>query len=83
LATEATEAVANDFVDGIAAAFEPLRHLPFAGVMREQLAPGLRVVFQQAYAIYYKPAADALMIVRVLHGPRDIAAIADRGGLAE
>jgi toxin ParE1/3/4 len=83
LATEATETVANDFVDGITAAFEPLRRLPFAGVMREQLAPGLRGMFHRTYAIYYKPVSDALVIIRVLHGARDIAAIADHGGFAE
>jgi toxin ParE1/3/4 len=34
------------------------------------------------YAIYYKPLSDAVVIVRVVHGARDVAAIAERGGFA-
>jgi toxin ParE1/3/4 len=54
-----------------------------AAPAREQLAPGLRVTFYKAYAIYYRPLADAVVIIRVLHGARDIAALAEGGGLAE
>lgn len=65
----------------IEAVFEPLRHFPSAGAAREQLAPELRVTFHSAYAIYYRALADAVVIVRVVHGARDIAALAERGGL--
>lgn len=34
--------------------------------------PGLRVVFHQLYAIYYKPTPERVFIVRVVHGARDI-----------
>lgn len=61
---------------------EPLRHHPEFGPQREQLAPGLRVTFHAAYAIYYKPLANVVVIVRVLRGARDVAALAERGGLA-
>jgi toxin ParE1/3/4 len=40
----------------------------------------LRVTFHDAYAIYYRPLPHAVVIVRVLHGARDAAAIATRGG---
>ncbi|MDE2183312.1 MAG: type II toxin-antitoxin system RelE/ParE family toxin [Alphaproteobacteria bacterium] len=40
-------------------------------------------MFHQHYAIYYKPLPEFVVIVRVLHGARDIAAIIERGGLAE
>jgi toxin ParE1/3/4 len=46
------------------------------------LAPGLRVTFRGAYAIYYMPLPDAIVIIRVLHGARDVAALAERGGFA-
>jgi toxin ParE1/3/4 len=39
------------------------------------------VIFHPPYAIYYLPADLELVIVRVLHGARDAAAIADQGGL--
>jgi plasmid stabilization system protein ParE len=39
------------------------------------------VLFLDKYAIYYLPLDDEIVIVRVLHGSRDIASIADEGGL--
>src|SRR5690242_3434305 len=76
--TDAAEAdlaesgVGTRFIRDIKAAFEPVRHLPLAAPGREQPAPGLRVTFHKAYAIYYRPLPDALIIVRVLHGARDV-----------
>jgi toxin ParE1/3/4 len=64
----------------VAAAFEPVRHFPLAAPAREQLGAGLRVTFRDPYAIYYRPFADAIVIIRALHGARDVAAIAVRGG---
>jgi toxin ParE1/3/4 len=72
--------VATRFVAGIEAQFEPLRNFPLSGPARELLAPGLRVMFHNLYAIYYKPLSDALVIVRVIHGARDVVAFAQRGG---
>ena len=39
-------------------------------------------MFHRAYAIYYKPSPSALVIVRVLHGARDIAAVSEGGGFS-
>lgn len=50
-----------------------------SGAPRDHLMPGLRVVFHQRYAIYYKPLPGILFVVRVVHGARDIAAIMDAG----
>lgn len=66
----------------IETACEPLRHFPLSGPVRAQLAPDLRVMFHSPYAIYYVPKEDAVVIVRVIHGARDIAAIAEHGGFA-
>ena len=82
MATEASEQVATRFVTAIEAHFEPLRHFPLSGPAREQLASGLRVTFHSPYAIYYLPLLDALVIVRIIHGARDMAALAERGGFA-
>ncbi|HWA88913.1 MAG TPA: type II toxin-antitoxin system RelE/ParE family toxin [Rhizomicrobium sp.] len=80
LAGETSEATATRFVAAIQAHFEPLRHFPLSAAPRPQLAPGLRVTFHRPYAIYYRPAAGAVVIVRVLHGARDVVAIAEKGG---
>ncbi|MGA8446832.1 MAG: type II toxin-antitoxin system RelE/ParE family toxin [Roseiarcus sp.] len=52
-----------------------------AWVPREQFAAGLRVCFSGNYALYYLHDDDAVTIVRVLHGSRDFAALAQPGGL--
>jgi toxin ParE1/3/4 len=78
---EASSTVANRFVAAIEATFEPLCHFPLSGPARDQLGRGLRVTFHNPYAIYYLPQPDALVIVRVIHGARDIAALAEQGGL--
>lgn len=57
--------------------------MPLIGSSRNQFAPGLRVTFYSNYAIYYRPLADALVIIRVLHGARDVTALAERGGFSE
>ena len=59
-----------------------MRHFPLSGPSREQLAPGLRVTFHQPYAVYYTALDDAVLIIRVLHGARDVAALAEHGGFA-
>jgi plasmid stabilization system protein ParE len=38
------------------------------------------VTFHGAFASYYRPLADAIVIVRMLHGARDVMAISERGG---
>ena len=40
----------------------------------------MRVNFHGQYAIYYRPGKDKIIVVRVLHGARDVAALAERGG---
>lgn len=50
------------------------------GTPREVLGSGLRVTFLSPYAIYYRVSDRELFIVRVLHGARDAAALADQGG---
>jgi toxin ParE1/3/4 len=50
------------------------------GAPRPQFGLGLRVTFHASYAIYYLPTATEVIIVRVLHGARDAAAIAEHGG---
>ena len=42
----------------------------------------LRVSFSGNYAVYYVHNDRELVIVRVLHGARDAAAIAEHGGFA-
>ena len=70
-------------LDKIKDACEPFCHFPLSGVGREQFAPGLRAGFVGSYVIYYRADERELIIVRVLHGARDAAALAEHGGFAE
>jgi toxin ParE1/3/4 len=74
--------MATLFVTGITTRFEDMRRFPLTGAPRPQLAPGLRVIFKGSYAIYYLPRDGEIVVVRVLHGSRDAAAIAGQEGFA-
>jgi len=76
---EASPQIASELITARCAA---LVEFPQSGAAREQLAAGLRVIFCRLYAIYYRPLADVVGIIQVVHGARDIAAIASEGGFA-
>ena len=57
-----------------------VRQSPLIGTTREQFGVGLRVMFHHPYAIYYQMSGQKLIIIRVLHGARDAAALAEQGG---
>jgi|ERR1017187_4879010 toxin ParE1/3/4 len=80
LASEASEAVATRFLSSITARFDDVLLFPMSDAPRPQLGPGLRAIFKHNYAIYYVPRDGEVVIVRVLHGSRDVDAIADQGG---
>ncbi len=42
------------------------------GRRREELAPALRSFPAGNYVIFYRPVREAIQIIRVLHGARDI-----------
>ena len=72
--------MASRFVEKLYATRERLLAFPLGHPERRQLGSELRVVFHGAYAIYYRPVADTVTIIRVLHGARDLDAIGDDGG---
>jgi toxin ParE1/3/4 len=80
IAEEASETTATRLVNKIHETCAKLLAFPLAHPARPQLGPDLRVTFHGAYAIYYCPGADVVTIIRVLHGARDVWAIADEGG---
>lgn len=80
LAEEASESFATDFLLEIEACFRQASSFPHSGAPRPNLATDLRVLFHGKYATYYLPRIDEVVIVRVLHGSRDLASIAFEGG---
>ena len=53
---------------------------------REPLYVGLLyspVVRYRKYIVFYRPIENGIEVLRVLHGARDVAALAERGGFSE
>ena len=80
IALEASGATATRFIAALGDVLDVLLHSPLIGPKRKMFAPGLRVTFHGSYAIYYTPTANELVVVRVLHGARDVASLAEHGG---
>jgi toxin ParE1/3/4 len=59
-----------------------LLEFPLLGSSREHFAPGLYVIFEGNYGVYYIASKTEVVLIRVLHSARDAAAIAERGGFA-
>lgn len=83
MASEASETRATSFLADIEQTLETLSAAPLIGSKRDHLGAGLRVIFHSPYAIYYLLAVTEVIIIRVLHGARDVVAIADQGGFGE
>jgi len=75
LAREASERVADRQLHEIDVACSRLNAWPYSRRKRDDLLPGMRSVPVHSYVVFYRIRDDAVEIVRVLHGRRDIAAI--------
>ena len=65
-------AAADGLLDEIDAACATLAENPNAGRLREELALALRSLPVGNYVIFYRPQADGIVLIRVLHGARDL-----------
>ncbi|KMO10838.1 type II toxin-antitoxin system RelE/ParE family toxin [Methylobacterium indicum] len=63
---------ADRLLDAIEQRQHQLRMHPYSGVSREEIAPGLRHLVIGQYLILYRVEAEAIEIVRVLHGRRKL-----------
>lgn len=82
LAEETSGSFATEFLTRIEARFNQALSHPHSGAPRPHLGRDLRVILYEKYAIYYLLRTDEIIVVRVLHGSRDIGTIADDGGFA-
>lgn len=62
------------FVDALERRWNLLTLHPFSGAPREDIAPGIRHLVVGEYLTLYRVNDDAIEIVRVLHGHRNIEA---------
>jgi toxin ParE1/3/4 len=63
---------ASQFIQRLREVCNTLAAQPFMGRARPELAPSMRSFPIGNYIIYYRPLGDAVEIMRVYHGSRDI-----------
>lgn len=63
---------ARVFVDAILETCRLIAKNPGMGMLRDDLAPNLRLFTHRGYGIYYRNHEDAVMVERVLHPSLDI-----------
>lgn len=63
---------ADRLLDAIDEKCRLLARTPELGRKRFELAAGLRSLAIGNYVIFYRPAAEGIQVIRVLHGARDI-----------
>jgi toxin ParE1/3/4 len=64
--------IADNTLDAMGEKFTLLATHPLMGVTRPELAPDLRSFPAGRYLIFYRLVADAIEIVRVIHGAQDL-----------
>ena len=69
-----SEAAADRLLDRIEARWQQLVTYPYSGAPRDDIAPGIRHLIVGEYLILYRVGEDAIEILRVLHGRRNIGA---------
>ncbi len=69
---QANPIAANTWLDTIEQKCRLLASMPEMGRLRPELAADLRSWAVGEYVIFYQPAPDGIMVVRVLHGSRDL-----------
>ncbi|MBZ9994535.1 type II toxin-antitoxin system RelE/ParE family toxin [Mesorhizobium sp. BH1-1-4] len=68
------EIAADRLLDRFEVRWLQLAAYPFSGAPREDIAPGIRHLVVGEYLTLYRVSADAIEILRVLHGRRNIEA---------
>ncbi len=72
IANDNTDA-ASRWIDRLVSRFEDLSALPGIGRKRTKLDPRYRSITEGDYVIFYQTTADdAVEVVRVIHGKRDL-----------
>ena len=67
--------IAHRFLESIYRRFLVLGTYPRAGRQRDDLRPGVRMFPAGEYVILYRIVADDALILRVVHGSRDLQAL--------
>lgn len=69
---QGSEAAADRLLDRIDARWQQLAAFPESGAPREDIGAGVRHIVVGEYLTFYRVRAEAVEILRVLHGRRSI-----------
>jgi toxin ParE1/3/4 len=72
---ERSPAAADRVLDATERLFRLIALHPLMGRERPELSPGIRSFVVMSWVVFYRPQPDAIEIIRVLHGARDLEAI--------
>ncbi len=79
---DASEERATRYIQSLQSALARLQDFPLSAPSRDHLADGLRALVHGAYAAYYQFSGKEVIVVRVVHGARDLDALAASDGFA-
>jgi len=63
---------ADQLLDEIDEICNTLADTPQAGRIRGELSPNMRSLHVGNYVVFYRPSDDGIIVIRVLHGARDL-----------
>jgi len=63
---------ADRFIDKLSERVDGLADFPDRGVLRKEFAAGLRMLIEGNYLILYRVKGDAVEVMRIVHGARQI-----------
>lgn len=72
---ERNPAAADRVLDAIERIFHVIAAHPLIGRERSELSPGIRSFVVMSWVVFYRAQRDAIEILRVVHGARDLDAI--------
>jgi toxin ParE1/3/4 len=65
---------AKTYLAGLSTQLYKLASLGISGAPRDWIAPGLRAFPYKSHCIYFRMTDDKMIILRIVHGSRDISA---------
>lgn len=71
-AAEESTAAADRLIDELTGSYQRLAEFPALGRSRDDLALGYRSLMVKQYLVFYRLLPNAIEIVRVLHGSRNL-----------
>jgi toxin ParE1/3/4 len=77
-ADSGNEEIADRVIDSVSRRFDFLSNTPLGGRARDEVVPGLRSFPVGQYVIFYRVVPTGALILRVMHGRRDVASFFER-----